>query len=294
MQAIIAKSFAKINLLLNITGQRADGYHLLDGVMIPISIYDTIRIAKSDALTVTCTHPDIPSGRGNTATKLAQAFFAHTGNRGGADIFIQKRIPHAAGLGGGSANAACVLRALDTLYETHLGLCELTDIASQNGADIAFFLREGAQRARGIGEILDPVDYVFDYPMVIVKPFGGVHTAAAYQLFHQTLPQAADAEACIRALAHNDIQLFAAASRNMLQVSGIALCPAVGDAIAALYQNGALFSQMTGSGSAVYGYFADEAAAWQCAEQITNTGLFEFTQVVRYSAKSYEPVLEIF
>lgn len=293
MQAIIAKSFAKINLLLNITGQRADGYHLLDGVMIPVSIYDTIRVAKSDMLAVSCAHPAIPSGSKNTAFKIAQAFFAHTGIKGGADIFIQKRIPHEAGLGGGSANAACVLRALDALYETHLGLSALTDIASQNGADIAFFLREGAQRAQGIGEILEPVGYAFSYPIVIIKPFGGVNTPAAFKLFHQTLPQAADVGACILALEHNDIQKFAAASRNMLQTAGISLCPAIGDAIAALYQEGALFAQMTGSGSAVYAFFADEAMARQCVDSIASTGLFEYAGVAGYSATAYAPILEI-
>jgi 4-diphosphocytidyl-2-C-methyl-D-erythritol kinase len=293
MQAISAKAYAKINLCLNITGKRADGYHLLDGVMLPVSIYDTVRTAKADDLFAACSDARIPSGADNSACKIAQSFFEYTGIRGGADIFIQKRIPAEAGLGGGSSDAACVLRSLNILYETHLSNSELTQIAAANGADTAFFLSDGAKRAQGIGENLTPVAYNFSPAILLIKPLGGVNTAEAFRLFHQTTPKAADTDACIQALMENDIAAFSAASRNMLEAAGITLCPAIQDAIESLKHNGALFAQMTGSGSAVYGLFESEAKAAEAAAVIANSGQFEYVLPVRYISQTFEPVLRI-
>ena len=180
------------------------------------------------------------------------------------------------------------------LYETHLNVQALSQIAGSTGADIAFFITDGAKRAQGIGDILESVDYSLLYPLVIVKPFGGVNTASAFRLFHQTnAPQAADVQKCIATLSQNDVISFAASSKNMLQTAGIKLCPQIEEAISALYQNGALFAQMTGSGSAVYGIFPNAYAAQTSAERIAQTEKYEFALPVCYSAKVFEPILTI-
>lgn len=291
MQTIIAKAYAKINLLLNITGRRNDGYHTLDGVMIPVSLYDTVRVAKSDALTVTCDDASIPSGEQNSAYKIARWFFEYTGIAYGADIFIQKRIPPEAGLGGGSSDAACVLLALNRLYNKQLSEKSLIGIAAQCGADIPFFLSGGAKRAQGIGDRLQSIPYLFDYPFVLAKPKGGVNTAEAYRLFHQTKTEPADVEACIVALGNNDIKTFSRCSKNMLQNTGIALCPQIKDIISALYNAGAVFAQMTGSGSAVYGIFENDAYSKKAAQEIA--GLFDFVTALSYFPHTFQTILSV-
>lgn len=293
MYAIIAKAYAKINLLLNITGRLNNGYHTLDGVMIPVSIYDTVRIAKAGVLTVTCDNLKIASGEQNSAYKIAKWFFEYTGIKYGADIFIQKRIPFEAGLGGGSSDAACVLLALNKLYNQQLSEKILIEIAAQCGADIPFFLSGGAKRAQGIGDLLQTIPYHFDYPFVLVKPKDGVNTAQAYRLFHQTKAEAADVEACIAALGSNDIAAFMRNAKNMLQKAGIALCPHIKDALSALYDAGAIFAQMTGSGSAVYGMFENEALSKKAAEEITAAGLLDFVLPVSYSPHAFQTVLTV-
>jgi len=294
MQAIILRAYAKINMLLNITGKRNDGYHTLDGVMIPISLFDTVRVAKSDALTVICDDKNIASGEQNSAYKIAKRFFEYTGIKYGAEIFINKRIPFEAGLGGGSSDAACVLLALNRLYNKQLSEKALTAIAAQCGADIPFFLSSGAKRAQGIGDQLRLIPYRFDYPFVLIKPKCGVNTAEAYRLFHQTSNELADVEACITALGHNDIKTFARFSKNMLQQAGITFCPQIQVALSALYSAGALFAQMTGSGSAVYGLFENENLSKKAVREIFASGLFDFILPVTYSQYTHETMLTIY
>jgi len=252
MRAIVARAYAKINLLLNVTGKRPDGYHELDGVMIPVDIFDTLRAEKSPEISVVFDRFDLPP-QDNSAAKAASLFFRTTGIKGGADIFIRKRIPVEAGLGGGSSDAACVLLALDKLYETNLKLDALNALAASLGADVPFFLEPGAKRARGIGEILDAIEYNFNAAFLIVKPYGGVNTATAFRAFYGTVPAAADTGECMRALKESDLPLFSRNAKNMLQDASVKLLPEIQNALDALYQNGALFALMTGSGSAVYG-----------------------------------------
>jgi 4-diphosphocytidyl-2-C-methyl-D-erythritol kinase len=292
MRAIVGNAYAKINLLLNIVGKRPDGYHELDGVMAPISLYDTIRVEKSGRLSVVCGRCGLPE-ESNSAYKMAQIFFRETGIPGGAEIFIRKRIPKEAGLGGGSSDAAFVLRALNTLYDAGLTPAGMNRIAASLGADIPFFLQEGAKRARGIGELLDPVPWNLETAILIVKPSGGVNTALAYKAFHGTAPEPAGVEACIRALKENDVGLFSKNAKNMLQEASSALLPDIGNALAALHENGAAFALMTGSGSAVYGLFKNMEMAEKAAAKIAGKG-FEFVLPVSYTEKTVESLLEIY
>ena len=152
MQSLKIKANAKINLSLSVLGKRADGYHELDTVMQSISLNDTVYIEKSDKITVECGEF---GGEDNIAFKTAEAFFKVTGINAGAAIRIEKRIPSAAGMGGGSADAAAVLVGLDRLYQTELSYEKLLNIAVKLGADVPFLIRGGTSRARGIGEVLE-------------------------------------------------------------------------------------------------------------------------------------------
>ena len=161
MQSLKIKANAKVNLSLSVLGKREDGYHELDTVMQSISLYDTVYIEKSDKIAVECGEF---GGEDNIAFKTAAAFFKASGINAGADIKIEKRIPSAAGMGGGSADAAAVLVGLDKLYEAKLSYEKLLKIAVKLGADVPFLIRGGTARAKGIGEILEPI-----------KPIGGCY-----------------------------------------------------------------------------------------------------------------------
>ena len=161
MQSLRIKANAKINLALSVLGKRNDGYHELDTVMQSISLYDTVYIDKSDKITVECGEF---GGEDNIAFKTAKAFFKASGINAGANIKIEKRIPSAAGMGGGSADAAAVLVGLNKLYGTELSYKKLLNISVGLGADVPFLIRGGTARAKGIGEILEPL-----------KPIGGCY-----------------------------------------------------------------------------------------------------------------------
>ena len=161
MQSLKIKANAKVNLSLSVLGKREDGYHELDTVMQSISLYDTVYIEKSDKIAVECGEF---GGEDNITFKTAAAFFKASGINAGADIKIEKRIPSAAGMGGGSADAAAVLVGLDKLYEAKLSYEKLLKIAVKLGADVPFLIRGGTARAKGIGEILEPI-----------KPIGGCY-----------------------------------------------------------------------------------------------------------------------
>lgn len=161
MQSLKIKANAKINLSLSVLGRRNDGYHELDTVMQSISLYDRVYIDKSDKITVECGEF---GGEDNIAFKAAAAFFKASGINAGADIKIEKHIPSAAGMGGGSADAAAVLVGLNKLYETGFSYEKLLNIAVGLGADVPFLIRGGTARAKGIGELLEPL-----------KPIGGCY-----------------------------------------------------------------------------------------------------------------------
>lgn len=147
---------AKINLNLYVGKKREDGYHELDGIMQSVSLYDTLTIRKSDEITLECSKTHL-SGENNLGYKAAKLFFKETEIDGGAHIYINKSIPEAGGLGGGSADAAAVLVGLNRLYKTNLSAKELEKTATCLGADVPFFIRGGTMRAQGIGEKLQSV-----------------------------------------------------------------------------------------------------------------------------------------
>ncbi len=150
------KAFAKINLTLDITGRREDGYHLIDSVMQSVSLFDEISILKSDGISVKCSVKEL-SGEGNIAHLAACRFFEAVKIRGGAEIYIEKNIPYPAGLGGGSADAAAVIMGLDRLYHTNLKPEKLLEIGLSVGADVPFCMVGGTARAEGIGEVITPI-----------------------------------------------------------------------------------------------------------------------------------------
>jgi len=173
---------AKINLSLRILGKRPDGYHDLETLMVPIRLADEIEVTHSPGhgVSLACNHPEIPTGPENLCVKAAEAFREETGISHGISISLMKRIPHGAGLGGGSSDAAAVLKAMNALFDQPLVADELQMLASSLGSDVPFFLHGGAALCRGRGEILEDAPPVPDRTLLLIKPPFPVPTAWAY------------------------------------------------------------------------------------------------------------------
>lgn len=174
---------AKVNLHLRICGKRADGFHDLETLMVPLSLADDIMVETSLGRTVRveCDNPEVPLGEKNLAAVAAHRFSHHTGRQFAARIAITKRIPMGAGLGGGSSDAAAVLTALDTIFETRLGVAGLERIAAELGSDVPFFIRRHAAWCRGRGEQIEAWNLPEKLPLLLLKPVFGVETPWAYQ-----------------------------------------------------------------------------------------------------------------
>ena len=179
------KAYAKINLTLDVTGKREDGFHTLDTVMQSVSLYDELELARVDepGVHLLCSKEYLPVDTKNTAYRAAQYFLERCGLREeGVSISIRKRIPSRAGMGGGSADAAGVLRGLDELYSTKLGIPALMELGAQVGADVPFCVHGGTCRCTGVGDILEPVPAMPDCFLLICKPPAGMRTPRASAL----------------------------------------------------------------------------------------------------------------
>ena len=265
MKKITVKAPAKINLSLDILGRRADGYHFLRTVMQAIDLCDTIHLSMtSDDIKIICAREDVPCDERNIAYKAAAAFFDQTqAVQTGIRIQIDKIIPSQAGLGGGSADGAAVLVALNELYQTGLDTRKLQEIGALVGADVPFCISGGCALAEGIGEILSPIHAHPEYCLVICKPEVGVSTAAAYKKFDEIgtiCPPMTDS--LIASLIAGDMKEAALYMSNAFEQ--LLNMPEVTEIETLLTKHGALKAVMSGSGSAVFGIFDSPLKAEKC------------------------------
>ena len=262
MQQITLRAAAKLNMTLDITGVRPDGYHLLQMVMQTVSLYDTLTLRREERISLHCDHLPNPD---NLAWRAAEAFFAHTGVKGGVRITLDKQIPIQSGMAGGSADAAAVLKGLDILYETHLGLPALRELGLSLGADVPYCLMGGTALVEGIGEQVIPVPQMRTGAFAILKPEWGVSTAAAFAAYDSGIPaDRPNPYRVIDCLMKGKLKSVSPYMRNLLEQSADRY-PEIAELRRRLLKNGALAAQMTGSGSAVFGLFPDLAAAKACA-----------------------------
>lgn len=259
---------AKINWALEITGRRADGYHLLDGVMQPLVLSDTLSMEEANTLSLTIQGAALSAREDNLILRSARALQAHTGTNKGAKIHLIKRIPMGAGLGGGSADAAAVMKGLNALWQLNLPMEALLSIGAKLGADIPFCLLNAPMRARGIGEILTPVSCLRTFPLVLIQPCEGLSTKEIFTAYHQETPEGGSVEGVMAALKSGDLSLMEASAVNMLQTVSVRKKPVLQTAIGHLYASGASFARMTGSGSVVFGAFETDEAAQIAHEKL--------------------------
>ena len=257
---------AKINLTLDIVGVRADGYHLLESIFQSVSIYDTVVAEKAESITLDAPGCDCLLEK-NTAYKAAVAFFKATGIEGGVRLTLHKRIPTQAGMGGGSADAAGVLVALDALYETRLSKERLCEIGLTVGADVPFCVMGGTAYVTGIGEGLQPLPPLPECYIVIAQPQEGISTKEAYAAVdNAVILNRPDNQSAIAYLFVGDLEGVCAQAVNVFEV---ATEPAgVKDIRREMEAFSPLCSQMTGSGSCVFAIFEDESTAKACVEEL--------------------------
>lgn len=272
--AICLRARAKLNISLEITGRRADGYHLVDTVMLPVTAADTLTLARADATSLRCDTSGVPLDRTNLVLRAHALMERLAGRCLPCAFALEKRVPMQAGLGGGSADAAAAMAGLNELYHTGIDRARLAAAAEELGADVPFFLHGGAARARGIGSLLESIPCGIDAHAVIIAPCAGLSTPEVFARFDamgRSPADCADTPAVLRAAASGDISALKGCAANALQPPAELLRPAIASACAALYAAGAEYAAMTGSGCCVFGLFSQQSAALAAAHALSGT-----------------------
>lgn len=257
---------AKVNLYLRVTGRRADGYHLLDSLAAFAGAGDRVTAVPADALSLQVTGPEavaLAEEADNLVLRAARALAAAAGRKPRAALALEKRLPVASGIGGGSADAAAALRALDALWGTRLGAARLREVAATLGADVPVCVESRPVRMQGIGEILAEVPPLPRFGLLLANPRVALPTPAVFRAraasgaaFSAPVgvpagwPDAAALAAWLRPLG------------NDLEAAAVSLCPPVAEVLAAIgAQPGCLLARMSGSGATCFGLFGEAAQA---------------------------------
>lgn len=265
---------AKLNLRLKVTGVRPDGYHDLVSLMVPVDLFDELAIRLSGSLesTLACRGYDVPVDETNLVLKAVRSFQTETGQRAGVSITLQKSIPVSAGLGGGSSDAAATLLSLNEMLGRPLSSDGLQKIAARLGADVPFFLQARPAIARGIGEILEPLDRWPQHWYVIVAPPLQVSTAWVYRNYRLN-ELTRDEYHYIKSQLGNDSVAFAHILENDLETVTSASFPTIETIKRNLKEAGAAGVLMSGSGPSVFGLFDGEQSARKARERLVPMGL---------------------
>ena len=241
---------AKINIGLNITSKRADGYHNLESIFYPIAWRDILEIIPSKQLIFESTGLSIP-GQGNSCLKAYKLMKSHYGITP-VSMHLRKNIPIGAGLGGGSSDAAFTLMALNTIFELGLEKDELKKMAAQLGADCPFFIDNTPSLTGGIGELLNPIDLdMSNYHLLVVKPDIFVSTAEAFSAIVPQIPSLSIEEEIKMPIEKWTL-------KNDFEDSIFPQFPELLEIKKSLIQEGALYASMSGSGSSIYGIFTEK------------------------------------
>jgi 4-diphosphocytidyl-2-C-methyl-D-erythritol kinase len=257
LERISLKAPAKINLYLKVLGKLPDGYHEIESLMQAIDLYDDIIIEKSNLVELRCSDLSLPSDENNLAFRAAR-LLCDKYHIPGAKIELIKRIPAGAGLGGGSSDAAFVLRGLCELYELKPHHNDLLQIAGKLGSDVPFFFSSGQALARGRGEILSDVKVSLDYQIVLLSPSIAISTAEVYGSVKKILTKRSSVALLTN---NNSLSGFINISNefhNDLEDVVLTKYPFLDDLKRSLLGAGAFYSSMTGSGSSFFGLFTND------------------------------------
>jgi len=270
---MLIKAYAKINISLDVVGKREDGYHLLSMIMQNIDLYDVLKFNKINSenkdIIINCNKSYVPTDERNLAYKAARLFMDNYDIKDSIEIFIKKNIPVAAGLAGGSTDAAAVLNAMNRLYNVNAGTEELMKLGLKIGADVPYCIIGGTALCEGIGEIVTPLKSFSNYIVVLVKPGFGVSTKEVYQKLDITkIFKHPSTEDLIEAMEKEDIKFVSDNMKNVLENVTLRKHYILRSIKSEMCEEGALGAMMSGSGPSVFAFFEDMLSAQRCYDKM--------------------------
>lgn len=276
MQQVRQRAYAKINIGLDVLRRRPDGYHEVKMIMQTVGIYDDLLIEKCEkpGIFLQIDKEELPTDQNNLIYKAAQLLLAEKKIQEGVRISLTKRIPIAAGMAGGSSDAAAALRGMNELFNLGYQTQELQKIGVKLGADIPYCVVGGTMLSEGIGEILTPLPTPPDCTLVIAKPDINVSTKFVYENLHaDTLSYHPDIDGMIRALREGSLKGITDRLGNVLETVTIREYPIIEEIKKVMRENGAENALMSGSGPTVFGIFTQEKKAQEAAKQLRDRNL---------------------
>ena len=280
---VTIKAYAKVNLGLDIVGTREDGYHLVRMIMQSLDLADIITIKKTDKAGVIDVQDGLNLGKDNLIYKAADKVLAGTGvlDTYGVEIMMEKHIPVAAGMAGGSSDAAATLKGLNELFDLKLHDKELMEIGVKLGADVPYCIMLGTALSEGIGEVLTRLPDIPRVTFLIAKPPVSVSTQEAYRDFDSLkVVKHPDIDAQTDAIYKGDIREITALCGNVLETVTAGKYPEIGQLEEIMEANGAIKAMMSGSGPTVFGVFEDVETAEAAKKKVDESGLALETYVV--------------
>jgi 4-diphosphocytidyl-2-C-methyl-D-erythritol kinase len=269
------KTPAKINLGLYVTEKRQDGFHNIETIFYPVNLSDKITIEDSDQFSFSSNKKSLPNDSTNLVVHAKYLLEEYSGEKINIKIHLEKNIPVGAGLGGGSSDAASTLKFLNEFAGLKLSRNEIFDLALSLGSDVPFFLNPQPSFAYGRGEILEPLLIHIDLPIVIVNPDIQISTAWAYSLIKAN--KATFNLRKIDSLDLYNLRLLPEKVKNVFEEPVFDKYPEIKELKHLHYKLGALYSSMSGSGSTVFGIYADDGSAFTAASLMKDQGYFVFT-----------------
>ena len=276
MDSVVIKAMAKVNLGLDVLRRRENGYHDVKMIMQTVNIYDTLTLSKKgDAqIVITTNTGELPLNEDNLIYKAAKLLFERTGKEAGVSIHLDKQIPIAAGMAGGSTDAAATLLGLNELYDLGLNKEELAEIGVKIGADVPYCIYGGTCLSEGIGEVLTKLPDTPDCYVVVAKPGIGVSTKFVYENLHiETVKDHPDIDGMIEAIREGSLDGVVKKMENVLETVTIKRYPEIETMKNCLLENGAENALMSGSGPTVFGIVKEENIAKHALFKLKETGL---------------------
>ncbi|MDZ4994194.1 4-(cytidine 5'-diphospho)-2-C-methyl-D-erythritol kinase [Clostridium perfringens] len=274
------KAYAKINIALDAIGKREDNYHLLRMIMQTVDLYDVIEIEKSNdsSISISCNKHYVPTDERNLAYKAAVLFRENFNIKDGVKISIKKNIPVAAGMAGGSTNAAAVLVIMNKLFNVNASLEELKELGLKIGADVPYCIEGGTALCEGIGEIITPLKPFENKILVVLKPNFGVSTKEVYtNLDINKIRKHVNIEELIEAMKNDDLNYVAKNMKNVLENVTLKKHSVLKAIKEDMRRSGALGAMMSGSGPTVFAFFNDMLTAQRAFEFLK--GKYKYSDV---------------
>ncbi|WP_291632721.1 4-(cytidine 5'-diphospho)-2-C-methyl-D-erythritol kinase [Clostridium sp.] len=266
---MLVKAYGKINISLDIVGKREDGYHLLKMIMQNVDLYDSMSFEKCNkGINISCNKPYIPTDEKNLVYKAAKLFMDTYDINEGINIYLKKNIPVAAGMAGGSADAAAVFKTLKHVFRIDVDDNELMNLGVKIGADVPYCIVGGTALCEGIGEIITPLAPFKNHILVLVKPNFGVSTKEVYKnLDISKIFKHPDTETLIKAIEQDKLKDVCSGMKNLLENVTLRKYPALKRIKEDMLKMGAMGAMMSGSGPTIFAFFDDMLKAQRCYDK---------------------------